>query len=284
MDFSIETVIIGGGMIGRIAQRYIPDALILDWNKAPSRNTAPPQLGANYLWEPVADILCRRLSVRTTIDGAPATFDSIVSYKHRVGKADEVQTRWQAVSRQFQEESWGYVVSEFPPPTRIQYDAHVVSIDVIRSIIYLKNGDRIKYTYLVSTIPLPALIKMSRDLIDIYGKIGFPSSPIFVHVMRDDTALAQDIHVDYRTSGDCYRSTRHADGARHDEYLGPVPNLPTKKIVPGRIYDVPESPHLLKEMQQAFNIHCFGRYARWESDELTHMSDALIRAWVAEKV
>jgi len=283
VNYTEEIVIIGGGMVGRVAQRYMPDALILDWGPPPVATPRPQTFGAIYWWEPVADLPCVQFQVLTTIDGETPTPEGIRAYKERVGKGFEVQTRPDAVARQFQPLSHGYAPTSFPAPTRIMYRARVERIDPDARMLHMANGDTYLYSHLVSTIPLPALLKMFPfDAVDQFEHIEFRSRPIFVTVAPDDHEARTVLQVNYSTTRNAYRETRHLDGSTHREYASAPMHteLPVKKLVPGRIYDVPQAAELLLHLR-GMAIHSFGRYGRWDSDELLHMTDAQLRTFAS---
>lgn len=277
-------------MVGTIAQRHVPHALILDWGPPPLGTFTPQQWGAIYWWRPIADIACYAFPVRTTIDGQPPTEDGILAYKRRVGKGIEVQTRREALTAQFTLHSTGYAPLDFPLPTRIRYRAMVLDIDMAAHILRLKAGHTYRYNHLISTIPLPSLLAlrsgpaMYDPAFDAVGNMDFGSQNIFVTV-EPSPVITQVMEVDYQTTGEAYRVTRHLDGTLHHEFAFPAPPtrtvLRSKRLIPGRIYDSPYVPVLVRALQ-AYDVQCFGRYARWDSDELLHMTDADIAEWAAQ--
>jgi hypothetical protein len=272
-------LILGGGLTGRIVQRYLPDALILDQNKAPRDMSVPQLWGAMYLWEPVADFQCEPFEVRTTIDGHDPTAQGIAAYKARVGKGGELSSRPDNVARQFQPTMTGYTLTRMPAPSRIQHDARVTQVRTDLRCVALGSGEVITYDTLISTIPLPSLISMMEPVLE--GSellLSLTSSPIYIQAVHGMGGAYSDVHVDYRTEGGPYRVTRFQDGTIHAEFT--YSPFFTRKIVPGRIYDT-HGPQVARTLANltSIGIHCFGRYARWDSDELLHTTDAQLRAW-----
>lgn len=268
-------------MTGMLAQQYIPDSLILDWGPPPAlpERALPKQWGANYWWSPIAGLECREFKVITTIDGDPATPESIHAYKTRVGKAHETYTRPGMVAAQFEHESIGYAPLEFPAPRNIRYRAHVVSIDPFRKQVSLRDGENIPYERVISTVPLPALRAMvDAAVLTPFDVLNFRSTPIYVVEKKEYVRARDYVWVDYRTAGSAYRATTHLDGSLHLEYAEPPRGALSKKLLPGRIYDVNHTRALVHELS-LLNIHCFGRYARWDSDELLHQTDADLKRW-----
>lgn len=281
MVYTEDVLIIGGGQVGLVAQRHLPDAMILDWGPPPKHPTPVAQWGAIYWWEPIADIPCQSFEVLTTIDDGVPTPDAILAYKRRVGKGVEVQTRPDAVARQFQLKSKGYRPAEIVKPRRITYRAQVLHVRPFDQEVELSNGTRYRYKSLISTIPLPALLKMlpphAVTRWDV-PNLEFRSRPIYVSVSPGGGLPATYMHVNYLTGPTgAYRETKHLNGDVHREYSDPWhSDLPTRKLVPGRIYDHVEAVPLVEWLED-IGIHCFGRYARWDSDELLHMTDADLR-------
>jgi hypothetical protein len=291
-----RVLILGGGMVGIVAQRYVPHALILDWG-APPPTDAPPappqQWGAIYWWQAIADIPCFAFPVVTTIDGERATDTGIAAYKSRVGKGIEVQSRPESLALQFRPHSIGFSPVSFPTPTRIQYRAHVTHIDLERRVLYLRNGQYYEFEHLIATIPLPSLLDMCRSsYFETYIRHAGSDVPAFkaqnIYVTSERPAGKSTVwsvlRVDYHTRGAPYRTTIHLDGAVHREYTMPPrvsDETKVKRLIPGRIYDEPDAPLMVRALA-AHRVRCFGRYARWDSDELLHITDADIRAWVAE--
>lgn len=274
-------VIIGGGMTGMIAQQHVPYSLILDWGPPPAlvERALPKQWGANYWWKPIAGMACEEFDVFTTIDNSRATPEAIHAYKTRVGKAQETYTRPGMVASQFEYQAKGYAPLEFPSPTNIRYKSHVVRIDPFRRHVCLRDGSLVKYEKLISTIPLPALRAMvDAAVLSSFDTVRFQASPIYVVEKKDAFKPRASMSVDYRTTGPAYRATAHRDGSLHLEYSDTPSGEMSKKLIPGRIYDTPYARPLVAEMA-LMDIYCFGRYARWDSDELLHQTDEDIQIW-----
>ncbi|TXH19719.1 MAG: hypothetical protein E6R03_00120 [Hyphomicrobiaceae bacterium] len=277
----MDILVIGGGLTGHLVQRVLPDALILDWNSPAAVPTVPKMWGAQYLWHPIGGWAHTSCLVHTSIDGHPATPESILKYKTAIGKGVEVISRPDAVAAQFQPEMTGYMLDEIPRPTNIQYQCHVVAVDLDRQRVVTRNGGSYAYDVLVSSIPLPALLRMARP---IYPRIpSFRARAVYVmeHTEPHATVGEGFLHVNYLTSSPVYRETTRHTGRVHRETLSSdYAMMAAKKLVPGKIWDEPDTPFILDWLRD-HNVYCFGRYARWDSDELLHQTDADIRAWSA---
>lgn len=275
----VRVAVIGGGITGQLLQHAVADAEVYDWGKHPTvdqRSTLTRAFGANYLWAPIPGYTHREFRVTTHIDYRPATFDRVEAYKNKIGKTGDVAD-W---VRQFKETMTGYEITGAPTP-RILYEHRVSSVDrLARRITFEKGLEPIEYDYLISTIPLPALLKMAGMPIPngglhhkpIYVKVGprppdavMPIEDMYVNYLSDPTL------VPYRF---CDRS-----GERHYEAIVPFPSgLSTRVIRPGKIYPNDEVPEYLAVLAEN-NIFTFGRFGSWEADELVHETWARIVAW-----
>ena len=87
-------------------------------------------------------------------------------------------------------------------------------------------------------------------------------------------------YVNYVSDPDVppYRYTDR-DGKRHYEGLTGMGKIPTRKISPGKIYPNPVAPVILESLERE-NIFCFGRFARWDPEELLHTTYDSIRDWI----
>ena len=132
----MTTIIIGGGITGRLAQLFAPDAIIYDWRTQADGNKLTRMYGANYLWEEIPEVVCAPFPVLTHVDWRRPELFSIQRYKEKVGKGDEVKTEW---GLQFEEHSTGYEILSMPA-ARITFEARAVSIDVKEHTVVVQFG------------------------------------------------------------------------------------------------------------------------------------------------
>jgi len=245
------------------------------------------QFGGNYLWEPLPGVACRQFRVITTVDGERPRDENIIRYKRKVGKSEDLlgthAERSDRFDRQFRHEMPGYDIEGWPANVKVDYGYVVKYINLTERTVHALERDTvlatIPYDILVSTVPLPALMAMT-------GKQYFDlkSRPIFVWAQRvplDAPPMydKNEWRINYISDPDipAYRTTDR-DGDRHYESLDSGDTIPTKKIMPGKIYRHMGVPDLLAQFERQ-NVYCFGRFARWEPDELVHETDAHIRVW-----
>lgn len=268
----MRVVIIGGGFMGQLIQMLIPGSRCLDWQpKAPS--VANRQFGAQYLWEPVPELRCRKFEVITGIDGEDATQDSILRYKKKVGKEQDASD-WRS---QFQTRMWGYQIDQ-PIPSNVEYGMRVVGINVDERRLQINHLQSfVPYDVLISTVPLPFLYGLIHP-----GRFNPQSRPIYVQTLPSQVrGMSPWWTVNYSSdeTDPVYRTTVR-DGEIHFEALHPATEDGWRRLIPGKIYRHPDAPAARDELAQQ-DIFCFGRFARWEPEELAHETLAAVRKFIA---
>lgn len=281
----MNIVVIGGGITGQLVQFCVPEAQVFDWGQETDRKLTR-EWGANYLWEPIHGLPTRYFSVVTHIDGAAATSDAIRRYKAKVGKSDEADTPKQIeklMLMQFPLRMTGHEFTE-PIPATIQYNKRAMSVNLEKHTVCWADGLITNYDVLVNTIPLYAFLNLIADP----GKIptwlqlrrtpgSFTHDPIFVRVMSrppDAPYPTETLYVNYLTA-EGNGPYRYCDrnGERHYEGLTAMGQIANKKIVPGKIHDMPHavSQSLGVELNRC-DVYCVGRFGAWRSDELVHQT------------
>lgn len=276
------TIVIGGGAVGRLAGWMFPDARVLDW-RMPSSDAdrhVPRSWGAFYLHEPLEGLPCRSFPVHTTVDGQSATYESVSRYKAKIGKHTEMlENNW---IDQFKEHTTGYALETFPH-VNIEWGIHVDSIDMRAQTLTWHHAidpkaiRTIGWDRIVSTIPLYSLL----DMLQIPSPTPLVASPICVK----QTPVPPDVwpqgtsdvmHVNYDSGSTPIYRTTDRNGVRDYEWLltkgvGQQMPVPSKIIRPGKIYDAEWTRGMCDALGQR-GIHCVGRWASWNSNELTHHS------------
>lgn len=266
----MRVVIIGGGFMGQLIQMLIPGARCLDWQPKPPE-VANRQLGAQYLWEPVRELACQKFEVITGIDGEEATDDSILAYKKKVGKEQD-ESDWRA---QFQRTMPGYKIL-YSIPSNVEYGMRVMGINRESRLLYMANHPEVPYDILISTVPLPFLAKLCGT-----RPFNPVSRPIFVQTLPSQVPGPSPwwtVNYNSDPNDPIYRTTVR-DGQIHFEALQPVDESGWRRLIPGKIYKHPHAAAVRDELASK-DIYCFGRFARWEPEELAHETLRLARAFI----
>ena len=125
-----------------------------------------------------------------------------------------------------------------------------ITLSIKDKKLMLASGAQVKYDILISTVPLYALMEMCH----IEQKRPFQYRPIFVRI--EDRPLeapyGEDIwYVNYLSDPDIgpYRFTDR-EGFRHYEGLSTMGKIPTRKIVPGKIFPNPTTQLILEHFEE----------------------------------
>jgi hypothetical protein len=251
----MHIVIIGGGFVGQLLHTVFPRARVLDW--APVAPTSLSRsIGPQYLWEPIPGLAHTRFKVTTHVDGAPATNETILAYKKKVGKELD-DGDWRA---QFQTEMDGYDVTL--PVSRVEYGMRVTAINKMARELVMAKGERIPYDMLLTTIPLYATLALAG----LPGATALRYAPIYVTKTPVDWHDS-GMYVNYISdaSSPTYRNTIR-DEMLFGESLEPNKGF---KFTPGKIYPNREIEDMRGQLLR-YRIKTFGRFASWNPDELAH--------------
>lgn len=263
--------IIGGGYLGQLLKVYLPYARVFDWRSAPDR-VPTRSLGPQYLWEPLPGLEHTTFNVYTHVDGRVATPEAVARYKAKVGKQHD-GADWLA---QFEPCMPGY--EAVLPDVAVEYGKVVDMIDLNTKQLFMQDGRIHAFDFVLSTIPLFALLKMLPDM----KPLSLSYAPIYV---RSEVAtvepsiggwMSPDMYVNYLSNEDSsYRET-YRGGTRYLESLKPNGG---RKLVPGKIYPDFRVPHLHMNLNSA-GLFNFGRFATWNSEELAHDTIHALAAFI----
>jgi len=212
------------------------------------------------------------------VDSCPPTRASILAYKKKIGKEQDGGD-W---GLQFQPKMVGWR-SELPVP-RVEYNRQVTKILVTERSLLFRDGSRIDYDLLLSTIPLPAFIA----LCDVPPLVHTPFRSDPIHMLSEkDNVPVRGMIFNYisRPEVPFYRET-YVEDRIYYESLTEITATKFKHsdpviLNPGKIHPHAESERIVKGLQH-FGIHCFGRYGTWRPDELAHQTWQQIAAWRME--
>lgn len=274
-----RVVVLGGGISGRLVKFVYPEATVLERNPETKATNLTRMWGTNYLWEPLEGIPCHDFPVVTYVDGRPGTERSISRYKRKIGKPEDVGN-W---GLQFEPETTGWDFDKIPD-VKVQYECDVKRIDLEARTLTIWHGQSqqvIPYDVLVSTIPLNILCNLAH-LHHLPYETMFKSSPIYIQVEPMPSIFERARHgmlyVNY-CSDPTLAQYRYCDrdGLRHTEYLR-KPERFAVCVQPGKIrYSALVDP-LLAHLRER-GVEFFGRFAKWEPNELVHETYKNIRRW-----
>lgn len=273
-------IILGGGISGRLLRFVLGEGLVLERNVERKANNLTRMWGTNYLWEPLDGIACEPFPVTTHVDGKPGTPRSIARYKRKIGKPEDIGD-W---GLQFKENTVGYNIAKMPD-VPIMFVANVVRIDLSNRLLHVVIGTDpvprvLNYRVLFSTIPLNTLVYLAQLSGRIPMDTAFRHHPIYVRVEdpEPEEVWTEGMYVNYNSDPTVpwYRMCVR-DSKVHREFLSdPVGNK--IRIYPGKIRPSPLIKGILEKLQR-YDVYCFGRFARWEPNELVHETYKRIRRW-----
>jgi hypothetical protein len=279
----IPLIILGGGITGRMVQ-YLKGGVIFESKLTLTEKQVSQNFGTNYLWKPIDGFTTKAMRVVTRIDDALPTDDSIRRYKNKIGKGSEPENEW---GLQFQPESIGYFIEKYPSDNLlIKYGYRVIEINLKNK--WLKVDDMeskqvLTFTYdtLISTLPLNQFVALTESSIKFPLQTAFQCRPVYVRIQQTpiESLRSQDeVYVNY-ISNPLVQPYRYCDrfGERHYESLTPI-GFPHKRLYPGKIWKCNLTEPILNNLA-AFDVFCFGRYGRWNPNELLHETYEEIRKW-----
>lgn len=273
----MKVVILGGGISGRLARYVFGCGTVLE--RGSDKKSLTRMFGTNYLWEPLDGLHCTEFEVVTTVDGLPPEASRIARYKRKIGKPEDIGN-W---GLQFEHRTTGYDL--YVPQVPVVFDADVREVDLdrrlVRAVTPHHDGEvthRYPFDVLINTLPLDVFCKLAG-----LGRLfavgtAFRSHAIFVQVRKfDEVVRAHNLAkgnrmlVNYVSDPliphyrECLR-----DGMWHTEFLA-QPSGNSVCIKPGKIKPSPLVTEILEHLRSN-RVHCFGRFARWEPNELVHQT------------
>lgn len=280
----IDTLVLGGGLIGHLVGVLFPDAVIMDRRPIPAEGmNVTHQPGAHYLWAPLRDLENTRIHVITRVDGAPATPAAIAAYKAKVMEPMPSATRDNGEPSyrlaQFTPEMDGWRATL--PPVRVWWDQIVTSIDPENHLVTCEPGVYYRYERLINTIPLNALLR----LMTAWPQLELVNRPVWIaslsYVPFDFVAM-DTLYVNYITDPvlPWYRETHQCNGSVQRESLHAYISG-MFRVLPGKLVAHPGVPSTIKELR-TWDIHTFGHYGTWDPDELTHHTWTKLQSFAKE--
>jgi len=277
-------VIIGSGITGKIA-KYIFNRESILLGTSPSLN-----YGLFYIHKFLDDNLTYdKLKIRTVID-----FNGDDIHKQYCLRTRGKELDFDLSIDRIQEETIGWRLNK-KVLSYSDIDANAAEIDIENKCIKFEgdvpgNSGVIEYKYIINTIPIPELIKLthlSSDVIilPVAGTgMTFDAVPIGLKYKKN---LAKDsscdIKVLYLPSDDplAYRASGNEDFSVYEYSFAYADNLECKdydKVLrPGKLIHNDDTKIILGLFEK-FGIFSIGRYAEWSQLILVHHSyDRLIK-------
>lgn len=277
----LKYLILGGGITGRIVQNVLKDGVILE-SKEEHPSNLSFNFGTNYLWKSIPGFESTPIHISTRVDEALPTSESVHRYKNKIGKGGE---DW---GLQFEPESIGYMITDLPEAD-ILYQHRVVRIRPEMKEVEVEINEKEKspryeiffYQNLISTIPLLNLVQLCDMNTKYPSKTSFVYKEIYVKIIprpKKQVSSSNTIYVNY-VSNPLVEEYRYCDrgNERHIEYLN-SPKFPYRKLYPGKLWVSPFIPIIRSELL-GYGIFCFGRYGKWNPNELLHETYEEVKTW-----
>ncbi len=256
-----KIIILGGGMVGRLAKLIFPEATVLESKKSNDIYTA--ELGVQISIVPIPGLKNIEYKRFIYIDHKNPTLELIDKYRKKIGRDGDLTY---GDYRQFEYEQTVFK-QEFPK-AEIRYEHLVLKIHLLEhslNVLNKEKGTILYYDYLISTIPLLSLIQISNLCSSFQERtMGFfMHRPIYLSRTIDPEPKAFTIIENYITDSDVpiYREN-YVDGWRNQESLFKIPD--SIKVYPGKIYPNTATAHILEDFK-SYRVFCIGRYAQWDN-------------------
>jgi hypothetical protein len=250
-------VILGAGIVGRLAKIMFPEAVVLE-SKAPD-DVFTTELGVCISIVPIPDLKNEQYTRYITVDNCKPTLELISRYKKKIARESDMSY---GDYRQFEPEQIVYR-QELPKNLDISFNTLVTEVGLHNKKIQTLK-DSMEYDYLISTIPLLNFLQIS----DLFENFKESTSAFFMHrpiylVRTKHTTKPGIIEENYITDLDTpmYREN-FFEGWRNQESLFKI--VGAVKIYPGKIYPCSYVPHILEDLS-SYGIFCAGRYAQWDN-------------------
>lgn len=266
----MRIVVIGGGYVAQLVQLAMPKARLLDWRPQPPKDHLGTRVGPQYLWEPIPGVENVQFDVTTLVDAEVPTLERIWAYKRKIGKEYD-GGNW---GLQFQHRMIGH--HALLPVPRIEYGRRVALVALQDRYLELEPHGVVRYDVLISTIPLNALLLLTKPTMQYDA---FKSDPIYMEVTSHFLNYKEMV-LNYISSAETkiYRETMFGRDVYY-ESLEPIQTTnKVNRLLPGKIHEHPQK-HEILEWLKHFDVYCFGRFASWSPDELAHETWKEISKW-----
>jgi len=270
-----KIIILGAGITGRMAKLLLEEAFLYE-KQSNSSTTINAAYGPNYLKTPIEILQCSPVVVNSTIDDNAPSYKTIKNYK--IKKCSDLELLPNEVDKltygdikQFQSVQTEYTFNI--PLVKVNYNCSVTSINLHDKLIKFKDTTCVHYDILIITIPLILIMKLiglSELYPDDSAKLGFfKHRPIYIRTEHTNV-YNNEVHINYITDSDnpFYRVTKYKKFI-FSESLYKIKN--SVKLYPGKIYSNKFTVDLVNDLKD-YDVHCFGRYSTWDTNENIHQT------------
>lgn len=251
-------VVLGAGIVGRLAKIHIPHAIVLEAKKKTDLFTA--ELGVQITITPIPELECLKCTRHIQIDNQRPTLDLIEKYRKKIERSGDLGY---GDFRQFESVQTVYRFL-MPQKLDVYFGSKVKKICLEDRTLELEEKT-LQYDYLISTIPLIHFIELTNMFTNFKNesKSFFMHRPIYVRRTKcpnEESVIRENYITDLENP--IYREN-WIQGIHNEESVFKFDDHAVK-IYPGKIYNNSQVPHLLEDLK-SFDVHCVGRYAQWDN-------------------
>lgn len=280
-----RVVVLGGGAVGKLVKLRVPNAVVLD---SASKDTPPNYTwGVNYLHAkvPAPGLKLEMFPILTHMDGKPFTPAAAKKYKDKIGKSWELMVD---PGSQFRPMTRGYQIRKWPK-LGIQWNSQVNRVDLDNRVVLTSDGRSQEWDLLVNTLPLHLFYTMCGRGFDVppqYDPIYVVpvSDPDDMHDVPKVVTKRGMLYVNYVSDladpvyrWSQWRGVEHRESIVNPETWADPPDTYTT-LWPGKLHPWSERKEIL-EWLQSRKATCFGRFGRWDPEELLHQTWEAVVNW-----
>lgn len=257
-----SVLVLGAGVSGLLAAARWPNAVVLERQPA----STPPILWATfYSHRYIPKFAERPLTVRTRVAGSGGPAE----YALKVYGDSGVPVSLSSVAPVAEMHEWDGRQLLSVADGRVRTECEVAHIDVSARKLVLRGGEQVWYDWLISTIPLPSLLRLIGAG---EGVATFRSLPIFLRRRTAEPAApAGEQWVTYWPGPEvAYYRTSQRGRQLTEEHLYPCPG-PVIVLLPGKIFQHSVAAEWVKRLE-GDRIISLGRYAEWKPKLLSHQT------------
>jgi len=263
---SAKIIIIGAGIVGRIAKLKFNDALIFEKSDG-SITTMDSTI--QILQIPIPNIAYKKIRYQIFIDNEYPTVEKINQWKIKMGRYKDINEVTFGDLIQFNPNGYAYY---YTSPNIANYSGVYFSTRVTKILLFDKKIEttigEFSYDFLINTIPLPNFLNMI-DGFD-FSKLKFVNKVLFVK-RECIKSIEKDVLKNYYfTSLDNpINRILELNDLRVIESFSRLEN--SIELYPGKVFPNKNTEDIL-DWLKVYDIYCIGRYAEWNPKIQVHDS------------